>query len=78
MPVTAAETESRIRNKADEPAHTREVKLGCAFTQTTADEERRPMRDQNSTTYRGAIETAGQFGRRMYDEAWQRGLVLRG
>lgn len=73
VPVTAAETEGRTGKNTDEPAHTREVKLGCVFTQTTADEEGRPLRDENSTTYTGAIETAGQFGRRMYNEAWQRG-----
>ena len=73
VPVTAAETEGRTGKNTNEPAHTREVKLGCVFTQTTADEEGRPLRDENSTTYTGALETAGQFGRRMYNEAWQRG-----
>ncbi len=31
------------------------------------------MRDLVSTTYTGAIETAEQFGRRIYTEAHQRG-----
>jgi len=73
VPVTAAETEGRKGKKGDEPAHTREVKLGCVFTQTTTDPEGRPVRDEGSTTYAGAIETAEEFGRRMYSEAWQRG-----
>ena len=73
VPVTAAETEGRMGKNTDEAAHTREVKLGCVFTQTTADEDGRPKRDPNSTTYTGAIETAAQFGQRMYQEAWQRG-----
>jgi hypothetical protein len=71
-PVTATETEGR-QGKNGEPAHTREVKLGCVFTQTKTDPEGRPVRDENSTTYAGAIEAAEDFGRRMYTEAWERG-----
>ena len=73
VPVTVAETEGRRGKNSDDPAHTREVKLGCVFTQTCAGTEGRPLRDENSTTYTGAIETAAEFGRRMYNEAWQRG-----
>jgi hypothetical protein len=73
VPVTAAEAEGRKGKNGDQPAHTREVKLGCVFTQTTTDQEGRPMRDDTSTTYAGAIETAEEFGRRMYRQAWQRG-----
>lgn len=73
VPVTAAETQGRVGQNGDEPAHTREVKLGCVFTQTSADKEGRPLRDESSTTYTGAIETASEFGRRMYNEAWRRG-----
>jgi hypothetical protein len=43
------------------------------FTQTKWDEEGYPIRDPDSTTYVGAIETAEQFGRRLYVEAWKRG-----
>ena len=42
-----------------EPSHTREAKLGCVFTQTKWDEQGYPIRDADSTTYCGAIETAG-------------------
>lgn len=31
------------------------------------------MRDQASTSYAGAIESAEEFGRRLYTEAWRRG-----
>jgi hypothetical protein len=55
------------------PAHTREAKLGCVFTQTGWDEEGFAIRDPDSTTYTGAIENAAQFGRRLYVEAWNRG-----
>lgn len=55
------------------PAHTREAKLGCVFTQTTWDQEGYAIRDPDSTTYTGAIENAAQFGKRLYVEAWKRG-----
>lgn len=58
---------------AGQPAHTREVKLGCVFTQTTWDEAGYAIRDPNSTTYTGAIETAREFGPRLYQEAQARG-----
>jgi hypothetical protein len=54
--------------------HTREVKLGCVFTQTAVDENGRPVRDEAATTYVGAIEAAAAFGWRLYGEAERRGL----
>lgn len=54
-------------------AHTREAKLGCVFTQTITDDQGRPMRDDGSTAYTGAIETAAEFSRRIYTEAQQHG-----
>ena len=73
VPAVAAETKGRAGKAAGKPARTREVKLGCVFTQTTSDERGRPVRDPDSTTYTGAIETAEEFGLRLYHEAWQRG-----
>ena len=32
-----------------------------------------PIRDPESTTYTGAIQTAEEFGKRLYLEAWKRG-----
>ena len=73
VPVVKKETMDR-KGKLDGPAaHTREAKLGCVFTQTAWDEEGFPIRDPDSTTYTGAIETAEQFGKRLYVEAWKRG-----
>lgn len=43
------------------------------FTQTAWDQEGYALRDPNSTTYTGAIETAEEFGKRLYLEAWNRG-----
>lgn len=73
VPVVKAETEGRAGRTLGQPARTRECKLGAVFTQTTVDDQGRPMRDEDSTTYVGAIETAEQFGLRMYTEAWNRG-----
>ena len=47
--------------------------LGAVFTQTTWDQEGNAIRDPDSTTYTAAIETAEEFGNRIYAEAWKRG-----
>ncbi len=73
VPVVKKETAGRKGKLDGLPAHTREVKLGCVFTQTTWDEEGYAVRDPASTTYTGAIENAEQFGKRLYVEAWKRG-----
>ena len=71
--MVKTETQGRAGRIAGQPARTRECKLGAVFTQTTVDDQRRPMRDENSTTYVGAIETAEEFGLRIYTEAFHRG-----
>ncbi len=73
VPVVKKETAGRVGNIAGQPAHTRQSKLGCVFRQTQTDEEGRPVRDPDSTTYTGAIETAEELGRRIYTEACRRG-----
>lgn len=73
IPVVRKESEGREGKQDGQPAHTREAKLGCVFTQTTVDTEGYPIRDEASTTYVGAIESAEDFGRRLYAEAWRRG-----
>jgi hypothetical protein len=73
VPVVKKETLGRQGKIAGQPAHTREVKLGCVFTQTTWDQKGYPLRAPASTTYTGAIESAEEFGRRLYGEAWKRG-----
>jgi hypothetical protein len=71
--VVKTETEGRAGRTPGQPARTRECKLGAVFTQTTVDEKGRPVRDEDSTTYVGAIETAEDFGLRLYTETWNRG-----
>ena len=73
IPVVKKETVGRLGKNDGQPAHTRQVKLGCVFTQTTWDEEGFAIRDPDSTTYTGAIESAVEFGPRLYREALERG-----
>jgi hypothetical protein len=73
VPMVKKETVGRQSKTEGQPAHTREVKLGCVFTQTKSDKEGFPIRDPDSTTYTGGIETAEEFGKRIYREACQRG-----
>lgn len=73
VPVVKKETVGRQGKTEGQPAHTREAKLGCVFTQTAWDDEGHAIRDPDSTTYVGAIEAAEEFGKRIYLEAWKRG-----
>ena len=73
VPVVQKETIGRKGKTNGQPAHTREVKLGCVFTQKGWDKEGYAIRDPASTTYTGAIEHAEEFGKRLYVEAWKRG-----
>jgi len=73
VPVVKSETQGRQGKIEGQPAHTREAKLGCVFTQTTWDSEGYAIRDPDSTTYVAAIETSEEFGKRLYLEAWKRG-----
>jgi hypothetical protein len=73
VPVVKMETVGRQGKTEGQPAHTREVKLGCVFTQTPWDQQGYPIRAPDSTTYTGAVETAEEFGKRLYREAQERG-----
>jgi len=76
VPIVPWEQEGRTaKEPGKDRARTREVKLGCIFTQTTVDEEGKPLRDPESTSYVGAIETAEEFGPRIYTEAVRRGIA---
>ena len=74
VPMTRAELAGRKGKQKDGTALTREAKLGCVFTQTTTNEDGFAVRDSDSTSFVGAIETSEVFGRRMYAEAVRRGL----
>ncbi|MGH8335898.1 MAG: ISKra4 family transposase [Gammaproteobacteria bacterium] len=74
VPMVAAELAGRAGKQADGSAKTREAKLGAVFTQTQTDEAGLPVRDHASTTYVGSFEAAGDFGRRVRQEARRRGV----
>jgi hypothetical protein len=73
VPVVRKETTGRRGRNPGAPPRTRDVKLGCVFTQTRRDRKGRPVRDGDSTSYTGAVESAPEFGRRIYAEAHRRG-----
>ncbi len=73
VPVVPREAEGHHGKDATGKAKTREAKVGCIFTQTSVDKEGYPIRDEGSTTYVGAIETAEVFGAHIYAEAVRRG-----
>ncbi|MFQ5920354.1 MAG: ISKra4 family transposase, partial [Thermoplasmata archaeon] len=75
VPMVPHETEGRQGKDETGKAKTREAKLGCVFTQTRLDDKGYPVRDEESTTYVGAIETAEAFGPRIYTEAVRRGVT---
>lgn len=45
VPVVKKETVRRVGKTEGQPAHTREARLGCVFTQTKCDEEGYAIRD---------------------------------
>ena len=72
VPVLKRETVGR--KGKDGPAKTREVKVGCVFTQTRLNADGYPERDESSTTYVGACEDAESFSARITHMAEVRGL----
>jgi len=54
-------------------AKTREIRLGCVFTQTTTTPEGQPLRDPASTTYIAGMLPSRLFGRAVRAEAFRRG-----
>lgn len=75
IPVRPEETQGRKGKQEDQPAKTREVKLGCVFTATEGDEEGKPIRDPDSTSYVATLEPAAEFGALLRGEARQRDLA---
>jgi len=75
VPMVAQELEGRAGKQPDGSAKTREVKLGCVFTQTTLDAEGMPLRDYQSTSHVAGFETASDFMVRVRQEAIRRRLA---
>jgi len=74
VPMMPVEVAGRKGKQADGSSKTREAKLGCVFTQTATDASGFPVRDGDSTSFVGHIESAEKFGWRIYSEALRRGV----
>jgi hypothetical protein len=72
VPMVPEELKGRAGKQPDGSAKTREVKLGCIFTQTTTDADGLPLRDYQSTSYVAGFEEAADFMVRVRQEAIRR------
>lgn len=75
VPMRREELAGRKGRQPDGSSHTREVKLGCVFTQTTTGEEGEPLRDPGSTSYVATFEGCRSMGTLLRQEAMRRGYA---
>lgn len=75
VPTTHSETMNRKGKQPDGSAKTREVKLGCVFTQLRTIKGQPPDRDPDSTTYVASFDEAVDFGALIRGEAILRGMA---
>jgi len=75
VPMVPAATAGRAGKAGDGRAGTREAKLACLFTQTTLDQDGRPVRDPHSSSYLATFEPAERFGQLVAAEAHRRGAA---
>jgi hypothetical protein len=73
-PMRKEALEGRQGKHADGQAKTRQVYLGCVFTQHRLDDEGQPVRDWESTTYVSSLESIDRFGPMLRHEALRRGM----
>lgn len=76
VPMLPEELKDRPGKQEDGSSKTREVKLGCVFTQQKADEDGNPLRDPDSTTYLSSFAESKDFGPLLRAEALRRGMAL--
>lgn len=74
VPMMPEELKGRKGKQADGSAKTRQVYLGCVFTQHRTDEKGHPVRDYESTTYVSSFKSIADFGPLLRQEALRRGL----
>lgn len=74
VPMRKAELEGRKGKQSDGTSKTRQVYLGCVFTQHQTDEKGHPVRDWESTTYVSSMESIDDFGPMLRHEALRRGM----
>ena len=75
IPMRKKELEGRHGKQADGTSKTRQVYLGCVFTQHRRDEKGRPVRDWESTTYLSSMDSVDVFGPLLRYEALRRGMA---
>lgn len=73
-PMRSEALAGRRGKGADGKAKTRQVYLGCVFTQHRLDDEGQPVRDWESTTYVSSLDTIDEFGPMLRREALRRGM----
>jgi hypothetical protein len=73
VPMVAAAVTGRAGKTPDGRARTREVKLAALFTQTRIDDDGRPVRDPDSTSYLASFAPAAEFATLVAAEARRRG-----
>jgi hypothetical protein len=73
-PMRKKELEGRSGKQAEGTAKTRQVYLGCVFTQHRVDEKGHPIRDWDSTTYVSSLDPIDEFGPLLRREALRRGM----
>jgi hypothetical protein len=74
VPMRRAELQGRPGKQSDGTSKTRQVYLGCVFTQHETDSEGHPVRDFNSTSYVSSFDAVGDFGLWLRREALRRGM----
>lgn len=74
VPMRKEELVGRAGKQPDGTAKTRSAYLGCVFTQHKTDENGRPVRDYESTTYVSKLGPLEEFGPMLRQEAIRRGL----
>ena len=74
VPMVPEALEGRRGKQADGKAKTRQVYLGCVFTQHRTDEKGHPVRDHESTTYVSSFKSIADFGPLLRQEAIRRGM----
>jgi hypothetical protein len=75
VPMVPEELVGRQGKQADGKAKSRQVYLGCVFTQHKVDEKGRPVRDWDSTTYVSSFKSISDFGPLLRQEGLRRGMA---
>ena len=74
VPMRREELLGRAGKQADGTAKTRQVYLGCVFTQHRCDDKGHPIRDWESTSYVSSFKDIHDFGPSLRREALRRGM----